>query len=42
MFFKRSFNKHKDMAVFCIGKMFDRISLIIIVYKACKILYINK
>ena len=27
MFFRRSFDKRKDIAVFCIGKMFDRKSL---------------
>ena len=27
MFFRRSFDKRKDIAVFCIGKMFDRNSL---------------
>ena len=27
MFFRRSFDKRKDMAVFFIGKMFDRNSL---------------
>ena len=31
VFFRRSFDKRKDMAVFCIGKMFDRNSLKFIV-----------
>ena len=30
MFFRRSFDKRKDMAVFCIGKMFDRKMFLII------------
>ena len=51
MFFRRSFNKHfsnatfnkrKDMAVFCIGKMFDRNSLKFIVNRIYNSLYVNK
>ena len=30
VFFRRSFDKRKDMAVFCIGKMFDRKMFLII------------
>ncbi|EGF53203.1 hypothetical protein SAMN05444376_1560 [Bacteroides clarus YIT 12056] len=42
MFFRRSFDKRKDMAVFCIGKMFDRNSLKFIVNRIYNSLYVNK
>ena len=42
VFFRRSFDKRKDMAVFCIGKMFDRNSLKFIVNRVYNNLYINK
>ena len=42
MFFRRSFDKRKDMSVFCIGKMFDRNSLKFIVNRVYNSLYVNK
>ena len=42
VFFRRSFDKRKDMAVFCIGKMFDRNSFKFIVNRVYNNLYINK
>ena len=42
VFFKRSFNKRKDRAVFCIGKMFNRKSYADVIDFYSYRLYINE